>query len=302
MSTASPPATEIDVRCDLCRSQVGPEAVVFVKDGHEIARCPGCGLIFRRDLPEASDLPRLYGEDYFRADSEEATGVGYLDYLADEETHRRNAHRRLRLLEKFQQPARLLDVGCAAGFFVAEASEKGWDASGIDLAVGPTAWGRDQLGVTLETGQFLDLRPQGEFDAITMWDYLEHTLRPRAEIERAAALLRKGGILALSTGDADSRVAKLSGQRWHLLTPRHHNFYFTPRTLGRYLEESGLDVLTTRYFWSFYSIAYLGHKLQTMSESKPVQRGADLLSHDAFRRVGMPVNLWDIMTVVARKV
>jgi len=302
MSTASPPETGVEVRCDLCRSDVGSDAVLFVKDGHEIARCPTCGLIFRRDLPETADLLQLYADEYFRAQTEEATGVGYLDYLADEESHRRNARRRLRLLEKLQQPGRLLDVGCAAGFFVAEAARRGWSASGIDLAAGPTTWGRNHLGVTLETGQFLDLRPEGQFDAITMWDYLEHTLRPRAEIERASGLLRKGGVLALSTGDADSHVAKLSGQRWHLLTPRHHNFYFTPRTLGRYLDEAGFEVVTTRYFWSFYSVAHLGHKLQTMSESKTVKRGADLLGHNAFRRVGVPVNLWDIMTLVARKV
>jgi 2-polyprenyl-3-methyl-5-hydroxy-6-metoxy-1,4-benzoquinol methylase len=301
VSKASSPATVVQVRCDLCSSEVGAEAVVLVKDGHEIARCSNCGLIFRRDLPETADLPRLYADDYFRAQSKEAKGIGYLDYLADEESHRRNARRRLRLLEKMQRSGRLLDVGCAAGFFVAEAARQGWTASGIDLAAGPTAWGRDQLGVTLETGQFLDLRSEGQLDAITMWDYLEHTLRPRAEIERASSLLRKGGILALSTGDADSRVAKLSGRRWHLLTPRHHNFYFTPRTLGRYLEESGFAVVMTKYFWSFYSIAYLGHKLQTMSEKRAVKRGADLLGNEAFRHVGVPVNLWDIMTVVARK-
>ena len=34
--------------------------------------------------------------------------------------------------------------------------------------------------------------------------------------------------LALSTGDVGSLAARLSGSRWHLLTPRHHNYFFQP--------------------------------------------------------------------------
>ena len=44
---------------------------------------------------------------------------------------------------------------------------------------------------------------------------------------RAATLLVPGGVIAVSTGDAASLAARAFGSHWHLLTPRHHNFFFT---------------------------------------------------------------------------
>jgi 2-polyprenyl-3-methyl-5-hydroxy-6-metoxy-1,4-benzoquinol methylase len=300
LSSAAARRATTESRCNLCDTPIAANAVVFVKDGYEIARCPSCGLLFRRHLPEPAEVRRLYEEDYFRAASGETTGAGYLDYLGDEDNHRRNARRRLDLLAPLVAPGRVLDVGCAAGFFLDEAGRRGWSALGIDVAPDPAAWGREELGLEIVVGQFLEARLPGSFDAITMWDYLEHTLDPRAELERAASLLRRGGILGLSTGDAGSYAARVSGPRWHLLTPRHHNFYFTKPTLRRYLEQEGLELVASKYLWSFYSVAYVAHKLQTMSGNKLVTQGADLFRRRA-ARVALPINLFDIVTVLARK-
>ena len=132
-----------------------------------------------------------------------------------------------------------------------------------------------------------------------MWDYIEHSLDPRSEVEKAHELLRRGGILALSTGDVDSLVGRLSGSRWHLLTPRHHNFFFGSSTLGSdcsakrvrgRLDASSVLLVLGR--------PYLAYKFDRIPRARPGPSPRDRdFSGRPHRR---PCNLFDIVTVVAR--
>lgn len=289
-------------KCNLCGARVTSGERVWKKDGHEILRCPSCGLLFRGDLPVPEELSRIYGNAYFRAPVEDLGGQGYADYLADEPEHRRNARSRLRLLSRYTSPGRLLDVGCAAGFLLDEARHAGWLIAGVDISAPMTTWARDRLRLPVLTGRFLDVELEdAPFDALTMWDYIEHVLDPRAELAHAADLLRPSGILALSTGDASSAVARMSGKRWHLLTPRHHNFFFTKAQLARYLENQGFEILTAKYVWSSYSFAYLAHKSQTVVTVPPLRRLMKAIGQSPLGSLRIPMNLYDIVTIVAQK-
>ena len=118
---------------------------------------------------------------------------------------------------------------------------------------------------------------------------------------RARRLLRPGGLLALSTGDAAALVARLCGIRWHLLTPRHHNFFFTSRTISDLLARHGFDVRSSGHPGNTYSIAYLVHKLRTLVDIHPV-RALSIINEQRFlSRLAVPVNLFDIVTVIAVK-
>ena len=287
--------------CNLCGMPVSEVDRAWEKDGYEILRCPSCRLLFRAELPDADALRTIYGESYFTAPAGDVEGQGYANYLADEPEHRRNAQRRLRLLERHTHPGRLLDVGCAAGFFLDEARRGGWAIAGVDLSEPMTSWAREQLRLPVLTGRFLNADLNGTFDAMTMWDYLEHVIDPRAELERAAALLRPSGILALSTGDASSAIARLSGRRWHLLTPEHHNFFFTRDHLARYLKEQGFELLSTKYVWSSYSIGYVAHKSQTLVSTPRLARLIRTFARTRLARMRIPLNLYDIVTILARR-
>jgi SAM-dependent methyltransferase len=247
-------------------------------------------------------LLKIYGPSYFRADAEDTHGQGYADYLAEEANHRANARARLKMLDRYISPGRLLDVGAAAGFFVVEARLRGWDACGVELAPDMAAYGRDELRLDVRTSTFADvqLEPQS-LDALTMWDYIEHSVDPAADLRRAAALVRPGGVLALSTGDIGSLAARLSGSRWHLLTPRHHNFFFTTGVLERALSDSGFEVVEAAHRSSLYSLRYLAHKLRTLADVSIVRRIGDDVRRHGFGQRTIPVNLFDIITVIARR-
>lgn len=289
--------------CNACKGSVDGELdLAWRKDGHDVVRCRSCGLLFRADLPSPHDLLTLYGSSYFRSGECSEHGEGYADYLAEEDLHRLNARHRLRLLEGLVLPGAVLDVGCAAGFFLDEARRRGWTVSGSELSPEMVSWAGDQLGLHgIVQGAFSEQEWEREsFDIVTMWDYIEHTLDPAAELSRAVELLRPGGVLALSTGDAGSLFARLSGGHWHLLTPRHHNYFFTRKALLLTLEEAGLTTLLARSLSARYSMRYLVHKLRTLSDLQPLRGLERRLSESRLGATSVPVNLGDIVTVVAR--
>jgi len=290
-------------RCNACQAPVDPERdLAWVKDGFEILRCRSCGLLFRADLPSPEELPTLYDGAYFRSEEHSEGGQGYADYVAEEELHRLNARRRLSLLEGSLRPGRLLDVGCAAGFFLDEARQRGWSVTGVEVSAEMASWASEQVGIDdVIRGLFTAHEwPEAAFDCVTMWDYIEHTIDPVFELRLAQRILRPGGFLALSTGDAGSLAARASGRRWHLLTPRHHNYFFTRGSLSLALERAGFTVLAVRHLGARYSMRYLVHKLRTFSDLRALRRLERGLSASRLGSAAVPLNLRDIVMVVAR--
>jgi SAM-dependent methyltransferase len=291
------------MRCNLCETPVpAGQPPRWRKDGYDVFQCHSCGLLFRGDLPTAHDLHSIYARDYFVRD-EGGDANGYADYLSDEPEHRLTARHRVDRLNQAIGPGRLLDVGSAAGFFVDETRSAGWDAHGIDISPDMSAWGREKLGLDIATGLFqsADL-PADSFDAVTMWDYIEHSIDPAADFAKAAHVLRPDGILMLSTGDAASLVARLSGRRWHLLTPRHHNFFFTVDTLSRYLSANEFEVIAVNHPGAHYSLRYIVYKLGTMApRSRALRRLAEWFSTRPLGERSVRFNLGDIVTIGARR-
>ncbi len=290
--------------CILCSATVDSDAsLAWHKDGLDIVRCPVCGLVFRADPPDEDVLGEIYDEDYFRDQPDRASRHGYSDYLRDAPLHRANARRRLRqLAARIPKRGRLLDVGCAGGFFVDEAQRAGWEASGIDVSAAMVAWATDELGVSVTRGSFANpevILPQ--FDAVTMWDYIEHSIDPRADFVKAHDHLTPGGVLALSTGDIGTLSARLTGSRWHLLTPEHHNVSYTTKTLSLLIESTGFADVEARHRASLYSIAHVLYKLETLAPLDAIRRGAARVGRSSVGASGVPLNLYDIVTIVARR-
>jgi SAM-dependent methyltransferase len=96
-------------------------------------------------------------------------------------------------------------------------------------------------------GSLLDIELAPErFDVITMWDSLEHLHHPLASLRKAAAGLKPGGLLVLSTPTASSIDARIFGRYWiGYELPRHLTF-FSNRTLEEMLGRAGFRVVDER--------------------------------------------------------
>jgi SAM-dependent methyltransferase len=155
-----------------------------------------------------------------------------------------------RALDEIERAAggkgRLLDVGTAAGAFVASARDRGWDAQGCEPNAWLADWGARHYGIRIRQGDLLQQNYEpGSFDVITLWDVIEHTTDPRAVLERCRALLRPGGVLIVNYPDIGSWIARAMGRRWLFLTSVHL-YYFDRPTIRLFLEKHGYSVEAMR--------------------------------------------------------
>jgi 2-polyprenyl-3-methyl-5-hydroxy-6-metoxy-1,4-benzoquinol methylase len=132
----------------------------------------------------------------------------------------------LHTIKRHVSGGRLLDVGCATGYFL-NAARLDFEVSGVEPSRWAVDYARTRLHLNVTEGHLeaVDLPLEG-FDVITMNDVIEHFSDPRAALERSAALLRPGGILYLVTPDIGSLSARVLRGRWWGLRPAH--LYYSP--------------------------------------------------------------------------
>ena len=154
-------------------------------------------------------------------------------------------------------PGRLLDIGTAAGAFVAAAVARGFDAEGCEPNRWMAEWGSKHYGIRIRQGSvFEQPYPDESFDVITLWDVIEHTLQPREMLDRCRQLLKPGGILVVNYPDIGSWIARGLGRRWLFLTSVHL-YYFDRRTMGMMLERTGFQVETIRPHFQRLELDYI---------------------------------------------
>ena len=193
-----------------------------------IAVCRACGTASRK--PEAA-LP-----------DPEAHYAGYYDAVS--ELSPLTAERLsswVRALAPFRKTGRVLEIGCGAGHFLRAAQAEGYEAWGTEVSASGLARLRGE-GFRVLEGDLPGLRLEGgAFDAITLFEVLEHLPDPGLYLGEARRLLREGGALLLTTPNFDSLSRRLLGDRWRVVD-REHLVLFTTRGLRRGLERAGLRV------------------------------------------------------------
>jgi SAM-dependent methyltransferase len=195
--------------------------------------------------PTAAALRALYDERYFHSGD---PTCGYTDYEADRRPLREKAQRLLPAIERHSRPhgttRRLLDVGCAYGYTLEVARDRGWQVTGVEPAP----------AVALRTARALDVRvepdllearfPAQAFDAVTLWDVIEHLPDPRAALVEVARILAPGGLCSVVTPDAGSLAARVLGGRWEERQKMpEHIFFFDRPSLAALLRSCGFEPL-----------------------------------------------------------
>ena len=286
------------VPCNLCGSS---ERAAFCPENERgLVQCRNCGLIYVSPRSDSTELYALYGESYF-CNNDSGT-VGYTNYLRDESNIRKTFARRLKRLERCVKPGHALDVGCATGFYMAEARARGWQVQGLDVSHFAIRYVRERFGYDVRQGTLLELEyPTNGYDLITMWDVIEHVPDPRAYVQKIAALLRPGGVFALATPDVYSLPARLTGRRWvGYKLSEEHVYYFSLQTLRRLLDDAGLDVIDSYPVGKYVTVSLFLNRLGMYAPRLARMGGwAERRFHLSERSIY--VNPFDIIAVTARK-
>jgi 2-polyprenyl-3-methyl-5-hydroxy-6-metoxy-1,4-benzoquinol methylase len=223
------------VACALCHAD-DPRAV-YRQDEWLVVRCRGCGHCYTDPRPTPQRLASYYNRDYFDDPS----------LFPDQQFALAVAPRRAMDVESYvQRRGSLLEIGAGHGAFLASMQRRGWEVHGIDFAPAAVEQARRRYQLALFCGAPEDYQPSGLFDAICLFQCLEHLPDPVHVLRYCRAWLVRGGVLVIEVPHADSVDMKFSADRTRLSydLPRHLH-HFTPAILQRLLVREGFDVLDT---------------------------------------------------------
>lgn len=208
-------------------------------------------------MPSPDEIQSFYNDPRYATDS-------YFTSVANLEIEVRAYKRGLAELSALLPvPKRLLDVGCGNGQFIAEASRHGWSCDGVELShtLAEEACHRTAAAIFELPVEDLDI-PDNSYDAITMWDLLEHLAVPRRFMRRAWRALKPGGVLLIYTPDYDRSLLSLLARASYLLTMgrvqvpmqlvfgRAHLIYHSRASIQRLCHETGYDLRHVIFFSS----------------------------------------------------
>jgi 2-polyprenyl-3-methyl-5-hydroxy-6-metoxy-1,4-benzoquinol methylase len=195
-----------------------------------IVRCKVCDLVYVNPTFDEAHYTQVYASQAYQ-DIVRDLGINSHEYRINRFGSERVQMMGEHLCLTNGRAPRYLDVGCSTGFVVEAARDKGWEAIGIDLNPSAIEFGRSR-GLDLRT---LALEDAGfaprTFDAVSLFDVLEHLLDPRRTLSACADLLAPGGILFLYVPNFDSASRLLMGPHAHFIWPTHHLNYYTPTTI-----------------------------------------------------------------------
>lgn len=231
-----------------------------------LLKCTNCGLIW------SNDKPCPYDKDYFNSKTE----TGYSNYLADEVNHRKNARS---IIKKLNVSGKILDIGCAFGFFLSEARKRNCECSGVEVSEYASDYAKG-LGFKSITEDIAGK----DYDFVFMLGAIEHLERPDLMLDKIHSSIRYNGKLVITTLDI--------GKKFYHIKPPEHLWYYNRRNLTCLLNKKGFRVLSIDNYWSWYDLGDLFCRLTTFLGLK--------IKH---KRVGISIKIpTNEMFVLAEKI
>jgi len=219
--------------CPVCAHAAAAEIAAGPRA--RLVRCGACALVYS-DPPPRTEVVRSEYDGVYQRDAVVARMEG----------------RRLAVFGDFFERvrpaagARLLDVGCGTGDFLALARARGWQPTGIDLSPRAAALARER-GLDARTDW--EGLSAGDFDAVTLWNVVEFLERPIETLRDVHRVLAPGGHVFIRTPNERFQLAAYHWRRrlaWCRPLARllGNAYYFHPvlwssTTLGTALARAG---------------------------------------------------------------
>jgi 2-polyprenyl-3-methyl-5-hydroxy-6-metoxy-1,4-benzoquinol methylase len=206
--------------------------------------------VYLKEMPPEQLLVRddetdFYGKKYWLEHQQGAFGYADIHTRARNDLTERNLHWLKTLLKYRLPPAKVLELGCAHGSFVALLRQVGYDAGGVELSPWIVEFGKKTFDVPILVGPIEALEiPPGSFDAIVLMDVLEHLPNPVETMKHCLRLLKPDGLFLIQTPQfrKEMNYAELvagKGPFLEQLKADEHLYLFSDDSVTRFFKELG---------------------------------------------------------------
>lgn len=255
-----------------CNSKIDCEndrSLVFKKNGYLIWDCKECDYRFAQVDDKTTHVSKVYSDDYFFNGKD-----GYPNYLDEKEILYNHGLYYSRLIEKYLQPGRVLDVGCAAGFILKAFQDAGWKCKGVEPNETMASYARNNLNLDVETGSLEELNSQEQFDLIILIQVIGHVYDLDKSFKNISNSLKPGGLILIESWNMDSFMARFMGKSWHEYSPPSVINWFSSKTLTNFLWHRNFERIAighpTKKIKLKHAFSVLGKDLQDSSIKKKV--------------------------------
>jgi SAM-dependent methyltransferase len=224
---------------------------------YRVVRCRSCDLVRSDPVLGADGLAKLY----------RASTFDYGDELAGlRATYDRAI---VRLAELVPERAGLLDIGTGSGFVLELARDRGWTGiRGVEPSEDAIAKARPDIRPMISADV---MRPglfePGSFDAVTMFQVLDHMPDPVGLLDECRRVLRARGVVLAFNHNVTAWSARLLGERSPIVDIEH-TYLYSPDTIRALLDRSGFEVVSVTPVRNTYSLRYLAHLLPLPGRQK----------------------------------
>jgi SAM-dependent methyltransferase len=249
-------------------------------------RCGACEALVSARMPGAeigrvADEERdFYGREYWFSHQEQVLGLASIRVRARSDLPERCLHWLRTALRYRLPPARVLEVGCGHGGFVALLRLAGFEAAGLELSPWVVRFARETFDVPVLQGPLEDqaLEP-GSLDMIALMDVVEHLRDPGATLARCLTLLKPDGIMLVQTpcypaGAAHETLAARRDRFLECLQPAEHLYLFSAASFRELFRRLGVGEVAFEpaFFAAYDMFAVVGRRPLLSHEPPDIER------------------------------
>ncbi len=244
--------------CKICQNNT--TAFWLTTKGYNIGKCSHCGFAQALDIPSETELDELY----------ELLHAKHIKYRSSQSAKIENKRRVSFLKKHIAEGAKVLDAGCASGDFMAIGVED-FEMYGSDISTSAIEYAKKRLPELSKRLKAHRLEDENigwhDFDAICLWDVIEHVADPINVTQLIMDRVKPGGYLFISTPDFGSLIAKLMRSNWAFMTPPYHLGYFTKQSFKiLFQNHSSGKIIRYETKGKTVDLSFLMYKLNQMNK------------------------------------
>jgi len=242
--------------CLICGSAQLRKLTGYEKD-HLVA-CKGCSFVFSNRRPSKEELDTVYG--------------GYSREVSRTRATLLKMEKTALWLKSISNAKRVIDIGCGDGEFLRIFKELGCEVFGTEYDKKTEDICRGKGIIMLPGGvkpSMGDGQVPGSFDLALLTEVIEHINNPVDVIEHLACVLKRGGLLYVTTPNFAGIERRILGAQWCMFAYPEHISYYSPTTLDLVLRNCGFEkvFIRTENISVFRMIQFLNRRKESAGMS-----------------------------------